>query len=286
MLIGALCTTAQTTENATYFPYPQAPDNLPSFRSRANYIVEHFWDRCNFNSAFSSRTKMHKAFSDFAGFLPHAASDTVHTAIDKLIASVKKRPADMQTLLEFAESTFYADTAQFWSEELYLPFAKAAGSTKKMPADKRKHYATQVQIMENSGLHKTIPSLSVTMRDGSTSSLDSINAPVSIILFDTEGCSACSMTRARLAASYSARRLWQEGTIKIACIHVGPATTEWKESVQSLPAEWFVAACPQADKYFDMRVTPAMYKLNQERAITDKYFDINGLLRLFDSVTM
>ncbi|MDE7443180.1 MAG: DUF5106 domain-containing protein, partial [Muribaculaceae bacterium] len=281
MILSGMCI---ATAQDTYFPYPSAPDNLPSFRARANYLVEHFWDRCNFNNAFSSKAKMAIAFDDFAGFMPHAAADTVHMAIDKLIATVKKRPADLLTLTEMAEGTFYADTARFWSDELYLPFAKAAATSKKIPAEQRNKYASQVQLLEHSQTGMTVPGLQATLRDGTQWTLDSLISPVSVILFDSPGCLDCAMTRARLAANISAQRLIDAGVLKIAYIHIGPASDEWKAQVANLPQSWVVAACPEADKYFDMRVIPAIYMLDENRTILAKHISLNDMIQRFENV--
>lgn len=282
MTLAGVC---HSSAQDTYFPYPSAPDNLPSFRARANYLVEHFWDRCNFNNAFSAKAKMAGAFADFAGFMPHAAADTVHMAIDKLIDSVKKRPASLLSLTEMAEGTFYADTARFWSDELYLPFAKAAANNKKIPAEQRKKYAAQVKVLENSQVGMKVPALNATLRNGTSWNLDSISAPVSVILFDTPGCIDCTMTRARLAANISAQALIDSGILQIAYIYMGEPTDAWRDNVSTIPQNWIVAACPEAEQYFDMRVVPAIYMLDENRTILSKHISLNQLIQRFETVT-
>lgn len=280
-----LAVTCHVSAQDTYFPYPSAPDNLPSFRARANYLVEHFWDRCNFKNAFSSKARMATAFADFAGFMPHAAADTVHAAIDKLINAVKKRPADLLSLTEMAEGTFYADTARFWSDELYLPFAKAAAGNKKIPAANRDKYAKHVNVLEHSQTGMQVPGLSMTLRDGSAWTTDSLTAPVTVIMFEPKDCPDCSMTRTRLAANISAQELINAGILKIVYIYIGQPTDEWKTQVASLPGNWIVAACPEADRYFDLRVVPSLYMLDENRSILSKHISLNQLIQRFENVT-
>lgn len=269
----------------TLFPYPTAPDDEPNFRVRANYLVEHFWDRCNFGSAFLSKGKMATAFSDFAAFMPHASADTVHAAIDKLITNVKKKaPKNVGDLAEMAEATFYADTARFWSDEIYLPFARAAATNKKVPSAQRERFAAHTLVLENSQEGMKIPSLVMTLRDGTKSNLDSLASPCTIVLFESPGCTDCSLTRARLAANISVKQLIDARILRVADIYMNKPDAAWKESVGTLPANWTVAACPEAERYVDMRVTPAIYMLDKENRILYKHMTIDRLLSHLESV--
>ena len=217
--------------------------------------------------------------------MPHASADTVHAAIDKLIATVKKKaPKNMIDLAEMAEATFYADTARFWSDEIYLPFAKAAAATKKVPSAYRDKFAAQALILENSQEGMKIPSLAMTMRDGTKSNLDSIASPCTIVLFDTPGCSGCSLTRARLAANISVRQLINARILRVANIYMNKPDAAWRDAVSSLPDEWVVAACPEAERYVDTRVTPTIYMLDKDNRILYKHMTIDRLLSHLESV--
>ena len=79
------------------FIYPVAPDTMMALQPRCDYIVSRFWDRCNFGTAFTKPDKLNRAFGDWISIMPHATADTVHHAIDRLMARfVKKGPETLQ----------------------------------------------------------------------------------------------------------------------------------------------------------------------------------------------
>ena len=140
-----------------FFEYPQAPESLTTLSQRANFVVEHFWDRCNLKSAFSSRDKMAKAFRDYVTYMQFATKDTTITSINKLIKEVQKKPKNMLTLAQIAEETLYGDSALFWSDELYLQFTNAVIKTKKISKADKARYEHHTKILTNSLTNSTLP---------------------------------------------------------------------------------------------------------------------------------
>ena len=54
-LIFSIGTKASAQTDNTLFTYPQAPDELTTLYQRCNYLVDHFWDRCNYSTAFLNK---------------------------------------------------------------------------------------------------------------------------------------------------------------------------------------------------------------------------------------
>ncbi|MDE7031731.1 MAG: DUF5106 domain-containing protein, partial [Muribaculaceae bacterium] len=76
-LIFSIGTKASAQTDNTLFTYPQAPDELTTLYQRCNYLVDHFWDRCNYSTAFLNKKKLNDAFGHWIGFMPYATADTV-----------------------------------------------------------------------------------------------------------------------------------------------------------------------------------------------------------------
>jgi len=247
--------------------------------------VEHFWERCPISKAFSARAKMAKAFKDYTSFLPHAAADTVRASIDGLIESVSKRPKDLLELGKMAEATFYADSAEYWSDELYLPFARAVAGNKKIKEADRSRFAAHVKILENSSEGSPLPQLNLRLADGSSVELDSLlSRGETIIMFDDPDNTAASLGRIRLAANIAARQLSDAHVVKFVIVNPGEASGEWFDSMKSLPSRWVAGAMPEAGEYFDMRIRPAIYRINNKGVITNKYLTVDGLISRYEEI--
>lgn len=268
----------------TYFPYPTPPEALTTLSERTNYLVEHFWDRCNLKSAFSSRTKLAVAFRDYVSFMPYASSDTVHESINRLINDVKGNKNNLLTLGEIAESALYSDSAEVLSDELYIPFATAVASNKKIPGASRARFEHQARILTNSQLGAVAPPLPFETVDGDKSDLSKVESPYILLFFNDPDCDDCTLVKARLAADFSTRQLIDKGILKIVSIYPDSPTDEWKESVSRYPATWVVGASEEADDTFDMRNAPVMYFLDKDRKIIAKNMVIDNVINAFNMI--
>lgn len=278
LVAGFLAAPAQTDADK-WFAYPTAPESLQPGRQRANFIVEHFWDRCPWKRAYSSTSAMEGALRDFAEFLPHASADTAHMAIAHLIEKTAKRPDDLAALLRMAEATFHSDTAFLFSDEVYTPFARAGANAKKLKPEQRKLYAAQLQVLESSSEGKTIPALTAARRDGSTFALNdtSSHASTYVFIFEVPGTSLGRMERVLFASNVAAGRLIDAGILKPILICAGQPDEQWWESTANLPASWSVGAIGNVSDYFDMRVTPAVYVVNPQMVIDRKLMPLGQL---------
>lgn len=274
-----MCLTVMA-ETATLFPYPIPPESLPIGRQRANYMIEHFWDRCPWKMAYTDPAKMESTLRDFADMLPLAAPDTVHASIEHLIKQTQKKPADFATLMRLAEAVFNSDSAAIMSDEVYLPFVEAAAGYKKFKSDERDVYARKAQVMRSSSMGATLPPLTASLRNGEAYALNDTTsgAQTYVLIFETPGNAAARFDRVRFAANIAARRLIDAGLVKPLLIATTKANDDWWKSTDGLPEQWIVAEMPQAADYFDLRVNPAIYMLNGNMEVVSKWMPMSSLI--------
>lgn len=270
---------AQTPER--YFPYPEVPETMTTLYERCNYLVYHFWERCNFKQAFSSLNRMENAFVDFISFMPYATADTAFMAVDRLLENVKKSPDQLLSIGRFAKAHLFSDTAQFYSEELYEPFAKAVVENKKVPREKREAFEKDLKIVSNTRIGKRIPDLKFELAGGGESTVSANMAPMVIILFTGPDCSDCSMSRVRLSADYALNSMMKEGRLKIINLYVGPVDAGWTETQTAAPEGWIVGRCPEAAEYFDLRYLPNIAYLNKKMEVLGKNFSADEIISSF-----
>lgn len=268
--------TASAQANAL-FAYPVAPESLPVGRPRANYIVEHFWDAMPWKNAHTMPRKMEQTMREFADFLPLASVDTVHRSLNKLITGASKRQECFSELMRIAEATFHADSAILFSDEVYLPFARAASQFKKFSAERRAHYGSQARVIETSSEGSILPALSATRRDGSQFALNDTTSGAQSYVIIIETPDSESFERVRFSANHAVRQLADAGLMKPALIYAGKAPDRWWAAVKNLPANWNVGEMPDAAESFDLRQKPAVYLLNPQMQIVVKWMPL-GLL--------
>lgn len=269
-----------------FFQYPQAPENLTTLSQRANYVVEHFWDKCNLKSAFSSRDKMTKAFRDYITYMQFAAKDTTISSINNLIKTVQKTPKNMLTLGEIAEETLYGDSAIFWSDELYLYFANAVINTKKLSKAEKARYKHHSTVLTNSMVGSKLPNFTFTTPKGEKVEFDSVNAPAIILFFNDIECADCQLAKVRLATNINLNKLIDNGVIKIVTIYPGEPSKEWETKVESYPNNWIIGANEDIYDMFDMRTSPTIYQLDDKHTIIAKNLNVEGIISVVGNINL
>ncbi len=272
---------AAAASDEPLFVYPVPPDTMVALQPRCDFIVSRFWDRCNFSTAFREPQRLHRAMGDWFYIMQHASADTVHSAIDRLLARFAKKGNETLTLASIAEEWLYSDTAEIRSDEVYRPFAAAAATNRKISNADKARFQAQLQIIDNSSLGTNVPDLEFVRADGTTGHLSEISGASVLLFFNDPECVDCNMARVRLGADYNANELIRRGELAIVCIYPGEADEQWKATAQHYPANWTVAAVPDADLWFDLRITPSFYFLNSRHKVLAKDLDLDYLLAAF-----
>ena len=281
MILGAV-SIASAQQTDLLVQVPTAPDHLTSLTARCNYIVDKYWERCDFKSAFSAKERMDRTFETFTEFLPYAQADTVHMAIDRLIAGVEKTGgANLLELGRIAEKHLYSDDAELKSEEVYFPFVSAVAKSKKVKGAEKARYEAQYKQLANSRLGVANPKIELTRADGTKCSLDDIKAPQILLFFNDPDCMDCRMAKARIAADFDIAALIKNNAMAVVAIYPGENTDEWKEYQQSLPAEWISGYWPDADTMYTMEFTPEIYYIDNSRVIRAKDLTVEDTLAAF-----
>lgn len=262
------------------FPYPKVPDDKVTLSERCNYLVHHFWDKANTTAMFSSRQKLRGTFGDWVGFMPYATADTVHLSIDRLIEKVSKNGPNTLALAEIAEGWLYSDTSEIYSEELYLPFAKAAATHKKIGKAEKERLAAQVKVIESSGLYATVPAdIRFTASDGTQMRIGDLKGRSILLAFVDPMCSDCQLDMVRLAADPNIRDLTASGDMTVVMLYASRPDERWQAKVAQMPEGWISGTMPDADEYFDLSAIPAYHLLNSEHKVMAKRLVADDLLQ-------
>lgn len=261
---------------------PAPPDRLTRLDERCNYIVDNYWKTFNPKSSFSSLDRLDHTLGTFFTFTPYATADTVHQAIDYLIASVEKAgPNNLLTLAHYAEKWCGTDTSEYASEELYYPFVRAVALNKKVKGAERARYEHQFKQMEASRNGVVVPDFTFISPDGQRMHLADVTAPHVLLFFYEPDCIDCSLAKARLSADYVIQYMIRHNMLSIVALHPGVADGQWRESAASMPEGWIVGAMPDADDIFSIRHQPEIIYLDVDRRVQAKNVQVDNIIRAF-----
>ncbi len=292
IILLAYCTTFMAVSaddgvaSGRFFPYPTVPDRITTLHERCNYLITHFWDRCNFKNAFSSYPKMNAAVGDFLSFMPYATADTAHMAIDELIAKVKKNPKHTLALANMAKGYLMSDTAEYVSEELYLPFAQAVADNKKIPAADREPFAREARIIANTQIGARVSDMTLEHPDGTTSTLSAHSAPMMLLVFTLDTDNGSNMARLRLSADYALNKMIADQRLHIINIHTAADNDKWQSWAAGAPENWVTVRCDEAKELYDLSVLPEIVYINRKFKVLGKNFSVDDIINSFQNHVM
>lgn len=283
MLLALAVLTAPAQQSTAGFQYPVPPEDVLDLNERSTYIIEHFWDRSNPKSLFSNTKNFDTAFSQFVAVMPYADTTVVQKSIEHLIKEVKKNSTNLQTMARMARAKLYSDTAEYFLDAAYLPFAKAAVNSSGLDKEEKEQYAREISQLSHSQIGMVAPDIKMTTSDGSKLSLSDVSNSYVLIFFDDPEDFNNRLARTRLATDYALNGLIERGYLKVISLYPGQPDAEWHERAASYPENWIVAASPEADMMFDRRWTPTCYYLNRDHVIMSKSLLPENLIEGFRS---
>lgn len=280
VIMIAFVAAPRMTAQDTYFQLPIVPDSLQGLQPRVDYLIEHYWDFCDFNKAFSNRERMGESFRSYLNLMPHASARQAHKCIAKLLKTLEKRPEDLTFLANTAERHVHSDTSEIYSDELYLPFIRAVVDNKRVDKSIKARYEHQVRVLSASQVGMSAPVFDFTDRDGNRRTFAPDSAEVTLIyFFDTE-CSDCHLARTRLNANIPTSRYLDAGLVRVVAISAEEPDEEWREKVKNFPSTWTVGSAPDIDTVYDIKSTPSFYILDENSVIRMKNANIDTVLTI------
>ena len=264
-----------------YFPYPEIPAEYVTLQERTAYLVDHFWERCDFNTAFSAKAKMAQAFDDYVQFLRHAPRENSLASINNLLTRLEKNPDGLLFITQLAENHMYSDSADLASDETYLPFVKAVAANKRISKADKQKYALQADILSANAPGNVAPSLDYVTPSGQKCNLDNDTAKIVVVFFNDPDNLDCRLARARINSNAVANDLIEAGVMKIVAITPGDPTDLWRSQTEAYPKNWTVGAAPSAFDKYDIRNIPSFYIIDDQHRIAAKNVSTEALINFF-----
>lgn len=283
MFAAVLTPVSAQTQNAD-FVYPTAPDSMTSLNDRCDYVITHFWESCDLQKAFSSKSKFRTAFVDWLRFMPYGTTGNIRRSVRDFIHRLEKMPSAQEYVGELAEECLYSDTGMFVSDQLYSEFAVNLARSKKLDRGLRERYARQAQILNATAENMPVPLLHYTDINGAEKTLGQDSSEVSLLFFNDPTCDECRMAGIRLMADGFTNRLIKQGYLKVYSILPDEPTDQWREQAATYPEEWEVGYAPDADEVFDLRKTPSIYILDENNHILGKNHPIDVVIQFVSNI--
>jgi len=265
---------AQTDAPATPFPYPVAPDTCTTLESRCNYLCQHFWDNFDISKPIANDDDFLRAFRDYVEFFQFANRNVVMTSIGELMNKARSNTPNLLKVGKAAELSLFFPTAVYYSDEVYVEFAKALANNKMLKKEVRTYYADQLSRINSCQEQKSLPDIELVMGDGSKQKLSAVcDTTTTVIFFYADGADS-SIGRTRLNADTNLETLIDEGVVHVLSVYLGKYQPGFADL---MPPKWVNACSEQALNTYDFRALPCCYIVGRDLMLMTKNISVDEL---------
>lgn len=279
MSVAALMAQDQLAERqpGTLFAYPLAPDTCANLESRCNYIITHFWENYDISKPITDDAAFETTFRDFVGFFRYAHRNVVMMVVRDLVNKAQSNVTNLQKLGQVAERALYGVEAEYWSDEVYVAFAKGLASSKQLPKDVRDHYGSQLARI-NAVQVGAVLDFEYVGADGLKHRLNELPAAKSYILLFVDDSTDSTIGRLRLSTDVALNALLESGDAVLLCLEAKKYSAEWAAAASTYADKWMVGCDESLTSTLDLRLLPCCYVLDENRTIVNKSLSVDGLM--------
>lgn len=276
MLAGGILVAQDQQQSGRLFDYPVAPDTCSTLESRCNYILTHFWDNYDISKPISDDLAFELTFRDFVDFFRFSHRNVVMGVVRNLVNKAQSNTANLQKLGEVAERALYGAEAEFWSDEVYIEFAKALAGSKQLPRNVRDHYAEQLSQINAVQVGSELDFEYVGI-DGLKHRLSDLDAKTYILLFIDDSTDSM-IGRLRLSTDVALNALLGEGEAKLVCLCMNKYSADWANTAAAYADNWTIGCGEKLSRELDLRAFPCCYILDEQRTVINKSLSVEGLM--------
>lgn len=252
---------------APLFEYPQAPDTCTSLETRSNYVVSHFWDGFDLAKPITDDMSLLKTFRDYADVFKFAHRNVVLAGVRDFMFKLRSNSSNLSKVGRIAEAVLYGPQADYWSDEVYVEFAKSMAGATVLKKDEREYYQRQIGRITACQEGMTIDLDFVNAVTGEKQKLSDVKGGNVVLVMFTDGGIDSSIDRTRLATDVNVSRLVSDSQLVVVCLYDGASSPDW---AASLPETWVKGTVSGVMTRLDVRMMPSCYLIDGDHKIMNK----------------
>lgn len=260
------------------FSLPSIPPTLRDPHSRADYLVQHYWDHTSWADTTVTRkdSTLEQFFVDWLSVMPYCTDTAaIGQAVRKIAqqASLSPDTSALQNLWSLSSHYLYETASPMLDESLYLPFAEAKMIWANDESDKIRAIEERRICLKNRPGEKA-PDFMYVLPNGKRSRLSqclsNAEGKVLLIFYDPD-CEHCMETMEQLKTSTFLSNLTEQKQLSILAVDTEGEASSWKEKLSLLPSSWEVGWDKEMhiliDDLYALRAMPTLFLLDNQGTI-------------------
>lgn len=259
------------------------PDSNVDQYTDAETALLHYWEDFDFTdtAAVMNPEIGEQKLVDFIAAFPNV-SDSVRTqAIHNMLAKAEETPASFDYFAGQFEHYLYNPNSPVRNDLYYESVLTFLVDSEKISEAERLGYINLLKLVRKNQVGTEAENFRFLLPDGGNSSLDEIDAPLTILFFYEPGCSFCETSIDQLEESPFVQDMISKKNLDIVAIYPYGDLGIWKGYQERIPVNWINGFDSRNQilerKLYDIRATPTIYLLDKDKKVLLKDTDMELL---------
>ncbi|MCD8296020.1 MAG: DUF5106 domain-containing protein [Prevotella sp.] len=253
-------------------PLPEMPEGMIEPKERAAYILQHFWDKMNFEDTKRSRDEqfMEVNFVNYLSIFPHAEEQALAPSIDILLRGVAADSVALSIITDLAEKYLSDPGSPMRSEDYYIIFLEELMNTPNIPEHSLIRPAKQLETARKNRPGGVAADFSYLSREGERRTLLTTEGNMLLLIFYDPACPHCEDILDEVNDSYFLKDLIANNTISVLAVYTEGDRALWDETKRNMPQTWTVGIDESGiveNSIYDLPAMPAMYLLDSDKKV-------------------
>lgn len=261
------------SDSTKIFALPVIPALLNTPKSRADYLVRHYWENVDFadTTYLDHREVMEQAWVDYIDIMKFVPEETAISAIKQMYKDAGKKKKVFFYFTDLAEKYLYDPNSPMRNEELYIPVLDAMLESSVLDDTEKILPKGRRELAEQNRPGRQAEDFTYTLVSGKSGTLYGVKADYTLLFINNPGCHACEEGIKELKQAPAINKEFEAGNLKILSVYPDEDKEEWERHLSDFPKEWINGydkkLMIKEKNLYDLKAIPTLYLLDKNKKV-------------------
>lgn len=259
------------------FNYPIIPDSIEDRNYRITYMAHHFWDNTDFSD--STIFAQPKIILDYIYLLRLLPFEEREISINNGVNAFSAQPQATELLLFWLDRYLHNPQSPCYNDSTFLVIIDVL-LEKTADEGLRNELKYIKSTTQRNRIGNIAEDFYFVLKDGTEKKLSDINAPLTLLIFNSPECSLCHKLEYDITNNDSIQQLVSEKQLVIIAISPTAEYDEWQS--HKYPQNWLCGFDQNKtiikEQLYELRQFPSIYLLDKDMRVIIKEADYKMLI--------
>lgn len=248
--------------------------------AKFNRYITTYWYGFDFRDTINLRPEtIERPFARYLTALPQATDSVRQIAITSLLDSAAVNPISLRHIISLSEKYLYEPSSPVRHEQLYIDILNAIIAQPSLDEYEKIRPKYQLTALLKNQQSQLATPFEITLRDGSSISLHSIEAEYILLLFNNPECAECQEVKKVIIKN---KKLLNQKGVLVVAVYPDSDLKAWLS--ESYPNDWVNGYCRELSdgELYHLQAIPTIYLLDSQKRVVLKDASIEEIFSIMN----